>query len=261
MAMTVRCLLILTFAACLALMLLPMPTSSQEPTAAETAAQVAPELEANAISSDKQIARAAKLRAEVRSILDRPDFKFAGQGESLPEPKWLQWLRRAWNNMWTRFQETGERIGEDAPWLVFVLLAIAAAVMLILIWRVISESFFERRGSPSGPRDRNEVTPAMLFEQAAAAGARGDFPEAVRLLFKASALSLFGQAAATTPAVMLRAKLMAMEGGPVSEFTGLKRYFDSSFYGGSMVNRADYENARNFALALRRVNEEEPDEK
>jgi len=261
MAMLVRYLLILTFAASLALMLLPAATSSQEPALTEAAAQATSEVEADIVSSDQYASRAAQLRTEIRAILNRPEFKFAGQGESRPVPRWLQWLKRAWDNMWNRISETGQRVGENAPWLMFVLLAIAAAVMLILIWRVISESFFARRGAPAGRRDRDELTPAMLFERAATAGARGDFPEAVRLLFKAAVLSLFGQTATTTPAVMLRAKLMAMEGGPVSEFTGLKRYFDSSFYGGAMVNRADYETARNYALALRRINEEEPDEK
>jgi hypothetical protein len=262
MTMQVRYLLILTFAASLALMLLPAATSSQEPAATETAAaQAASEVEAEILSSDQHTARAAQLRTEIRAILNRSEFKFAGQGESRPVPRWVQWLRRAWDNMWNRISETGQRVGENAPWLMFVLLAIAAAVMLILIWRVLSESFFERRGAAAGRRDRDELTPAMLYEQAAAAGARGDFPEAVRLLFKAAVLSLFGQAATTTPAVMLRTKLMAMEGAPVVEFTGLKRYFDSSFYGGTMVNRSDYENARNYALALRRVNEEELDEK
>jgi len=261
MTMQVRYLLILTFAASLALMLLSAAASSQEPAATEIAAQAASEVEAEILSSDQHTARAAQLRTEIRAILNRSEFKFAGQGESRPEPKWLLWLRRAWDNMWTRFQDTGERIGERAPWLMFVLLAIAAAVMLILIWRVLSESFFERRRAPAGRRDQDELTATMLFERAATAGARGDFPEAVRLLFKAAVLSLFGQAASTTPAVMLRAKLMAMEGAPVSEFSGLKRYFDSSFYGGAMVNRADYENARNYAMALRRINEEEADEK
>ena len=260
-AMLVRILLMLLFAACLAILLPSAVAYSQESAPVEPTPQVASDAEADIASSEQHLARAAKLRTEIRAILDRPEFKFAGRGESRPIPKWLQWLRRTWDNMWKRFQETGERVGEDAPWLMFVLLAIAAAVMLVLIWRVISESFLERRGDPAGRRDRDELTPAMLFEQAATAGARGDFPEAVRLLFKAAVLSLFGQAAATTPAVMLRAKLMAMESGPVSEFTGLKRYFDSSFYGGAMVSRTDYENARNYALALRRVNEEEPDEK
>lgn len=259
-AMQVRYLLIMAFAASLALVLPPTGTFSRELTATETAAQDT-SVKAETLSSGQHTARAAQLRAEIRAILNRPEFKFAGQGESRPVPEWLQWLRRAWDSMWNRISETGQRIGEDAPWLMVVLLAIAAAVMLILIWRVISESFFERRGTPAGRRDADELTPAMLFEQAATTGARGDFPEAVRLLFKAAVLSLFGQAASTTPTVMLRAKLMATEGAPVSEFTGLKRYFDSSFYGGAVVNRADYENARNYALALRRVNEEEPDEK
>jgi hypothetical protein len=53
---------------------------------------------------------------------------------------------------------------------------------------------------------------------------------------------------------------MALEGAPFSEFTQLKRCFDSSFYGGAAVSRGDYENARASALALRRVNEEELDE-
>ena len=151
--MQVRYLLIMAFAASLALMLPPTGTFSQEPAATEAAAQGVSVTEPEALSNGQHTARAAQLRAEIRAILNRPEFKFAGQGESRPVPEWLQWLRRAWDSMWNRISETGQRIGEDAPWLMVVLLAIAAAVMLILIWRVISESFFERRGTPAGRRD------------------------------------------------------------------------------------------------------------
>lgn len=258
--MRMRALLILILTTFLALMPAYPATFSQEHPPDETVVVAPVEAEVEAARADEYSPRAAALRAEIRTILNRPEFRFAGQGEARPLPLWMQWIKRTWNSMWRRLLEAGERVGEQSPWLVPVLLGIAAAVLLLLIWRVVSESFFQRRGLQEGLKDKGEPAPSMLFERASAAARKGDFTEAVRLLFQAAVLSLFGESARTTPAVMLRSRLLAIEGAPLSEFIELKRCFDSSFYGGAPVSRTDYENARASALALRRINEEELDE-
>jgi hypothetical protein len=222
------------------------------PGAAPTATQEAPGNEI-AVSPDS-------IKQDIRRILDRPDFRLARETQTRPIPKWIQWIKDTWRRMWDHVSEGGTRIAEGAPWIPYAVMAIAGGVLLLMTWRIISESFFEGKVARAGKEDGDKPSPGKLMAAAAAAYADGDVQRAIRLLFSAAILSLFGEAARTTPTYLLAAKLALSEGAPIDDFRQLKRSFELTFYGGAQAGRIDYENARLITMKLRKVNEEAVDE-
>lgn len=248
-------------AACL--MLLPAAHASfaqdkiSSAPAATSAAVPAAALEA---PSGEAAASPASIKQDIRRILDRPDFKLARETQARPLPKWIQWIKDAWRKMWDRVFELGTRIAEGSPWIPYAAMAIAGGVLLLMTWRIISESFFESKVVRAGKEDGDKPSPGKLVSAAAAAYADGDVQRAIRLLFSAAILSLFGEVARTTPTYLLSAKLALSEGAPMDDFRQLKRSFELTFYGGAQAGRTDYENARLITMKLRKVNEEAVDE-
>ncbi len=201
-----------------------------------------------------------RIKQDIKRILDRPDFKLARETQARPLPKWIQWIRDTWRKMWDSVSEGGSRIAEGAPWVPYAVMAIAGGILLLMTWRIISESFFESKVARAGKEDGHKPSPGKLMSAAAAAYADGDVQRAIRLLFSAAILSLFGEAARTTPTYLLSAKLALSEGAPLDDFRQLKRSFELTFYGGAQAGRIDYENARRITMKLRKVNEEAVDE-
>lgn len=226
----------------------PASTSPAVPAAAQDAASGEPATSPESIKQD------------IQRILDRPDFKLARETQARPLPKWIQWIKDAWRRMWNRVSERGTSIAEGAPWIPYVAMAIAGGVLLLMTWRIISESFFESKVAHAGKENGDKPSPGKLMSAAAAAYADGDVQRAIRLLFSAAILSLFGEAARTTPTYLLSAKLALSEGAPIDDFRQLKRSFELTFYGGAQAGRIDYENARRITMKLRKVNEEAVDE-
>jgi hypothetical protein len=235
--------------------------SSAKPSASpptKTAQEAAP---ANPQAKDANGAlKAAGIRVEIKRILARPDFRLAQTTEPKELPAWLRAIRDAWHKFWNRFSEGSAHIADNMPWLPYAVIAVAGAVLLLMTWRVISESFFERKAALAGAKQADGLTPQKLYSLALAAYADGDMQQAIRLLFRAAILSLFGESARTTPTYMLTAKLATIENAPREDFFLLKRSFETTFYGGVAATKNDFENARAIALKLRRVNEEVTDE-
>ncbi len=246
-------------AACITLLLCAPASYAQEKEGNATtppSAAASPALRAESVNAD---ASAESIRQEIRRILDRPDFRLAGETQARPLPRWMQWIRDAWRKFWSNISQSGERIAESAPWFPYAIVAIAGAALLVMTWRIISESFFEGRIARAGKGQGDNTTPAKLLAAASAAYADGDVQRAIRLLFSAAILSLFGDAAKTTPTYLLSAKLALIEGAPQDDFRQLKHSFDVTFYGGAAAGKEDYENARRITMKLCRVNEEVED--
>ena len=227
-----------------------------EPATTSTAVPVAEQatLDGDAAASPEII------KQDIRRILDRPDFKLARETQARPLPKWIQWIRDTWRKLWERVSERGTRLAEGSPWIPYAVMAIAGGILLLMTWRIISESFFESKVANAGKEASDRPSPGKLMSAAASAYADGDVQRAIRLLFSAALLSLFGEAARTTPTYLLSAKLALSEGAPMEDFRLLKRSFEMSFYGGAQAGNVDYENARRITLKLRKINEEATDE-
>ncbi|OGK09415.1 MAG: hypothetical protein A2Y63_06515 [Candidatus Riflebacteria bacterium RBG_13_59_9] len=208
-------------------------------------------------AQDADSARAAQIRAEIKAILARSDFaQLRATGQRRPTPRWLEWIREIWDRSLAGLIRSAERVGGAAPWLPYALLLLAALALVLMTWRVVIESFLTHRPGSADRREDARLAPQRLFEMAAGAAGRGDYSSAVRFLFQAAVLSLFGDLAQTTPSYLLLVRLRTMTEAPLDEFARLTSHFDASFYGGAPVSRTDYENAQHDALRLRRASEE-----
>lgn len=207
-------------------------------------------------SSQIDSVRAAEIRARIRAILARPDFARAAARDAKPETRWIRWLREVWNRFWSGAADSAVQLGETHPWVLYAALLLAALVLLLMTYRVLSASFWERRsaateGGRKPPPDSNR-----LFSRAIEAASDGDYAQAVRFLFHSAAVSLFGEAALTTPTYALLLRLNATRSACAAGFARLNHCFSASFYGGAPISCDDYERARRDAIVLRGVREE-----
>jgi hypothetical protein len=196
-------------------------------------------------------AKAQHLRGEIERILAQSQFKSLRPGERKPLPRWLRLLRGFWEDLWSTVSGGAARLGESNPWAVFVVIGLCALVLLEMLRRVLRDSLFYAPKQQDG-QDKAHLTPEELLSRAAQAHRDGNDPEALRLVFHAALLSLFGEAAEQTPSLKLAAELAAAADAPVDAFQNLNRSFERAFYGGAEVRSADYEQARSLTATLRR---------
>lgn len=196
-------------------------------------------------------AKAQQLRSEIQRILAQSQFKSSRPGERKPLPRWLRVLRELWEDLWSTVSGGTARLGESNPWAVFVVIGLCALVLLEMLRRVLRDSLFYAPKQQDG-QDKARLTPEELLAKAAQLHRDGNDPEALRLVFHAVLLSLFGETFEQTPSLKLAAELATATDAPVEAFLQLNRSFERAYYGGADVRGSDYEQARNLATALRR---------
>lgn len=176
-----------------------------------------------------------------------------------PEPPgWLDALFRALGEL---LEPVGRALGMSWPVFKWVLLAMGAALVAVLVWRMVAPLAFWRPGSRSGSEDEPGWVPESdaalaLLDDADGLAAQGRFDEAVHLLL----LRSVGQIAAARPdlvepATTARelASLSALPDAARAAFGTIASRVEQSIFALRSLGRDDWQAARaayaDFALA------------
>jgi hypothetical protein len=211
--------------------------------------------------------RAARIKADVRTILSSPEYQVAKPGES-PLDKFGKWLHERWDNFWDWFRRifsfgTGGKGGGGSimPWIVLIalILGIAYVIALAIVrWapgikvtrkkRLVTETLFEEESASAEPDD--------LLAAAERYAKSGDFRRAYRAAFVAILLRMDRMGFIKYDRARTNGEYLRSLRGRPSMMTlvrPLVNDFDFRWYGGATVAETDY---RRFLQAYEQVKQQ-----
>jgi hypothetical protein len=216
--------------------------------------------------SPAETPRAARIKADVRSILSSPEYQTAKPGDS-PLDRFGKWLHGVWDDFWEWFRHLfsfggGRGAGGNVmPWIVLLALALGMAYVIayaISRWapglklakkkRLVTETLLEEESASTEPDE--------LLAAAERYAKSGDFRRAYRAAFVAILLRMDRMGFIKYDRARTNGEyLRSLRGRPfiMSMIRPLVNDFDFRWYGGASVAESDY---RRFLQAYEQVKQQ-----
>jgi len=183
-----------------------------------------------------------RLRAEIESILQRPEFRLSRLTQERETPAWLRWLRERWRRLNETLSGLTWLPAGASPWFLPVISALLGLAVLYMVYRIARESLFAG-GTPPREALAPGVATHELMKRASVAAEKGDYAEAIRLVFTATLLYLFPREGPQTPTRTLVRTLEAESPVRSHDLSGLNGLFEVHFYGSRPASASGYRQA------------------
>jgi hypothetical protein len=216
-------------------------------------------------AAQAQAADAARLEAAHRALRADPDIQFRLERAEPPKPpEWLvellKWLGQKLRPV-GRFFRWIDSFLPDAPWariILWTVIALAAAALLLIVWRGLREGRWEwpfRRRRPvsaATAADEEgwmpEEAPARSWlEEADALAAQGRYAEAIHHLLLRSVEDIARRRPRLVRPALTSRELAAAGAIPAAArdlFAGIAGMVERSLFGGRAVDAGDWDAAR-----------------